>query len=672
MNARLRTLLNQSLFVLFTSLLASRAALAVNWQQPTPEELSMTTAPDAPGADGVYLFREEIGDDKNNFHSIYVRLKVLNEEGKQRYADVEMPIYARGHSRISDVQGRTIHSDGTIVPYTGKPIDKLVVKSKYEQYHTTVFTMPDVQVGSILEYRYALRYDDNYAYSPEWIVQQEIPVRKAHYRFIPTRHLLETSSGEIVEGQCAYVPQLRKGEAVQYAPSSNTYELSVQNVPAFPEEEFMPPVKSLSERVMFYYTAARTPNDFWLDEGKHWAKRADKFASSGSRIQQAVQETVDPGDAPRQKLEKIYDAIMKIENTSFTREHSAEENKAEGFKISSAEDVWTRKTGNGDEIALLFVAMARAAGLKAYPMEVTNRDKALFRRGYLSMDQFDDDIAIVELDGKEQYFDPGQRFCPFGQMHWKHTATWGMRETDHGPTIAETPVSGYKDTGMLRTADLVLAPDGQLTGVVRVLMTGVFALRWRQAALTTDEEAVKKEIQEEIQSAVPAGVEVKTNHFVGLSDYKTGLLVQLDVSGNMGTATSRRIFLPSSFFEGSRKAMFAHDKRELPVDLQHSYQVTDRVTLKLPAGFVPESVPKNAQLTLPQQALFDMKYSSEGNIFTENRALIMGDFLFGVEQYGQLRDFYHKLNAQDQEQLVLKASNPAPATAVNTVPGVAQ
>jgi hypothetical protein len=30
------------------------------------------------------------------------------------------------------------------------------------------FTLPDVQVGSIIDYRYSLRYDDQSFYAPEW------------------------------------------------------------------------------------------------------------------------------------------------------------------------------------------------------------------------------------------------------------------------------------------------------------------------------------------------------------------------------------------------------------------------------------------------------------------------------------------------------------------------
>ena len=84
------------------SLAAPLARAAVD--QPTPEELSMTSQPQVPGAAAVYLYREETTDDNLHMFSIYVRLKVLTERGKE-YANVELdyatsaegPILRRQH-----------------------------------------------------------------------------------------------------------------------------------------------------------------------------------------------------------------------------------------------------------------------------------------------------------------------------------------------------------------------------------------------------------------------------------------------------------------------------------------------------------------------------------------------------------------------------------------------
>ncbi len=75
---------------LFSALLLVVTPFAhAQWTVPTPEELSMTSQPEVPGAAAVYLFREEITEDNLHMFSIYVRLKVLTERGKD-YANVEL------------------------------------------------------------------------------------------------------------------------------------------------------------------------------------------------------------------------------------------------------------------------------------------------------------------------------------------------------------------------------------------------------------------------------------------------------------------------------------------------------------------------------------------------------------------------------------------------------
>src|ERR1700726_4490987 len=98
--------------------LTSAHALADASIKPTPEELQMTAEPAAPGAAAIYLLRDERADDKLHVHTTYVRLKILNDKGKQ-YADQEIS-YEGGQFSTFGIEGRTIHSDGTVIPFTGK------------------------------------------------------------------------------------------------------------------------------------------------------------------------------------------------------------------------------------------------------------------------------------------------------------------------------------------------------------------------------------------------------------------------------------------------------------------------------------------------------------------------------------------------------------------------
>jgi hypothetical protein len=315
---------------------------------------------------------------------------------------------------------------------------------------------------------------------------------------------------------------------------------------------------------------------------------------------------------------------LTVENTRFTREHTQAENKAQGIKIKTAEDIWQQKRGSDDEIAMLFLALVRASGLKAYAMAVSERNRTIFMPSYLEWGQLDNDIIIVPVDGKDVFFDPGQRYCPFGKLSWKNTMSRGVRETDNGTALAETPGPTFADTKVTRTAMLNLDANGKVSGFIRISMSGSQALAWRQRALKTDEAEVKKEFEDELQSQMPAGIQVKTNHFIGLTDYTSVLLAAMDVTGSMGTATGKRVFLPSSLFEANAKPLFVHDHRLSPIDLQFPFDISDAVEIDLPPTLGIESVPQDIQIPYEQYAVYITKYKKEDTKYTLNRRFVQG------------------------------------------------
>src|SRR5581483_2045576 len=149
-----------------------------DWPPVSPDDLKMTDLKEQPGAPAVVLDREEIDDDMNNVHSVYERIKILTDAGRE-YAKVEIPYSRRGFS-IAAISGQTVHADGTVIPFTGKPLDKAVEKSGGVRINVKSFTLPDVQIGSIIDYRYSLRYNDNMVLAPQWEVQTNLFQRKAY------------------------------------------------------------------------------------------------------------------------------------------------------------------------------------------------------------------------------------------------------------------------------------------------------------------------------------------------------------------------------------------------------------------------------------------------------------------------------------------------------------
>src|SRR5258708_18756016 len=127
------------------------ASASDDWQPITPEELKMTSEPNAPGAPAIFLYRQVDRDDQESREYRYNRIKIFTEEGR-KYADIEIP-FVKGQGNVHKIEARTIRPDGNITNFDGKMYDKTIVKGRGMKYLAKTFTLPEVQVGTIIEYR---------------------------------------------------------------------------------------------------------------------------------------------------------------------------------------------------------------------------------------------------------------------------------------------------------------------------------------------------------------------------------------------------------------------------------------------------------------------------------------------------------------------------------------
>ena len=642
--------------VAFVSLTFDIAARAEGWVTPTAEELRMAAPVEDPGANAVYLSYDEVDNDRMNDHAITVRLKVLTQAGVERYSDVQVGTTGR-HFSIVNVEARTVHADGTVVPFTGKPFVK-TVRHLGETYKATVFSMPDVQVGSILEYRYHLAYDDNMVLPARWFLQHDAYALHEQYVFRP----LDTSGSRYVmldHGQTSqglfYVSVLPKGAAMvpPNAGGHAFYELTVSDVPALPDEDALPPINSYSERVLFYYAAQINSADYWKSEGKFLSKDMNSFATAGPRIRADVATLAAPGDAPEVKARKLYDATMKIENTEFTREHTRQEDMAQGLRpVKTAEDVWVRQRGTSDEIALTYLALLREAGIHAYAMRVTDRDKNLFEPAYIDTSQLDDVIVIASLNGKEVYLDPGARFCPYGQLAWAHSWATGVRQVDGGTSIAQAGPLAYKDTILTRTAELGLSDDGMASGTVTLSYSGQAAMLMRQRETGEAAADTKQRFEEELRPMLPGGMNLHVISIANLENSEKPLEIVYGVSGPIGTVSGHRLLVQEALLRNDERERFTEPTRKYPVYFHYPYQATDVVVLKLAPGLKLEAAPNDQASAALDIMAYKVSVRSSGDTLRLVRSVAVNAVILPATDYPKLREFFGGLRSADTSQLL--------------------
>src|SRR5208282_3677254 len=173
------------LFVLLCSILFSASTRAGDeWQPIDPAELKMTSEPLAPGAPAIYLYRQVDRDDVRAEETVYARIKILTEEGR-KYADVEIP-FVKQQGNISGLRARSIRPDGTAVNFDGKVYEKTVVKARGFSFLAKTFTIPDVQAGSIIEYRYTSTWSQEWVYDSRWVLSEELFTKHAKFSLKPS------------------------------------------------------------------------------------------------------------------------------------------------------------------------------------------------------------------------------------------------------------------------------------------------------------------------------------------------------------------------------------------------------------------------------------------------------------------------------------------------------
>ena len=634
-------------YVLLVLAVALPAALRAQFQDSSAAERQMTADPKAPGASAVFLNITQIANNDLHFESFYARIKILTEKGED-LSTVELP-YQKDEFQyqVASIQGRTIHPDGTVVQLTGKPADLLFSKQGNTQYARKVFTLPSVTVGSIIEYYYQLRYSDDWYFPPTWRIQRDYFVHKAHYMFTPFY------TNQVLSLWTVLPPGISVNKD-----ALGRYTLDMVDIPPAPSEEWMPPIASSLYRAEFYFRDSSNVDDFWQRVGNSWSKDVDQFAQPSSKIHAALIGIITASDSDLDKAKKIYSAVQALDNTDYSREKSSAERKDLKLKtVKHAEDVWAEKSGTSTEIALLYLSMIRAAGLTGFAMRVVDRDQGLFAAGYMYSDQLDDTIVLLSLGGKEIALDPGEKMCPFQTVSWKHSIATGLRQTANGSALATSAAQPYSANTVQRIAELNLDPQGGINGNLRIIITGQEALYWRQKALENDESEVKKQFENWVSDMVPDGVTAQIDHFIALSDPESSLAAVVKVHGAAGTATSKRLLLPGLFFETHGSHPFVtQDKRLTPVDMHYAELVSDDVTYELPAGLAIESAPVPGKIPWEGHAVMLIKSKTDPTEVNITRTFARSFTFAHTEDYQALHDFYQKVAAADQQQLVLTAT----------------
>jgi hypothetical protein len=625
------------------------------WLPISPEELKMTSMPEAPGAPAVYLFRQVDRKDlgRANTEYNYARIKILTEEGRN-YANVEIP-YRRGTTAISNIRARTIRPDGTIASFDGKVYDKTISKTRGLSYLAKTFTLPDVQVGSIVEYHFNYDMQDGFVFDSLWVLSEELFTKKAKFTLKPYDRL---------SVKWSWPAGLPAGTQPPVEEADKVIRMTTQNIPAFQLEDFMPPANELKLRVEFTYSEdlsiEKDQTRYWKQFGKKQNDRVESFIGKNGAMQQAVSQIVSPNDSPEVKLQKIYARTQQVRNLNYEPRRTEQEEKRDKLKANNnVADLLNNGYGAGTEITWLFLALARAAGLEAYPVLVSTRNEFIFNSARQNSRELNTNVVLVKLNGKDVYFDPGTAFAPFGLVPWMEAGASGLKLDKDGGSWVTTTLPDSSASVIERKADLKLTDEGTLTGKITVTYTGLEALTHRTLERNEDETARKKYLETLLNEYVPTGMDAELKNQPDWKSSSTPLIAEYEVKiPGWASGAGKRALLAVGLFGGTEKHLFEHAHREFPVVFEFPFKKIDDVTIELPIGWQVGSTPKDVDQNA-KAAEYIFKSDGKNGTVHFNRVLRCDLSYVPAENYGALRGFFQVVRSGDEQQIMLQQGTAA-------------
>jgi hypothetical protein len=632
---------------------------AEGFQPVNPDELKMIAEPQTPGAPAIILYRQVDRDDSGRtaHENNYVRIKILNEEGR-KYANVEIPFNKEKGNNIVNIHARTIRPDSSIANFEGHAFDKSIVKAKGIKIMAKTFTLPDVQVGAVLEYYYTLDLAEDFVFDSHWILSDELFTKSAKFSLKPYG---SDYSNLHVHWSWHLLPV---GSEPPTAGPDHIIRLQVQNISAFQAEDFMPPENELKSRVDFTYTDDFETKDaaqFWKNRGKKLNGEVEEFAGKRKAMEEAVAQIVSANDSPDVKLQKIYARVQQIRNTSYEFRKTEQEAKREKEKENSnVEDVWKRGYGNGTQLNWLFLGLARAAGLEGYAVYASDRHNYFFTPVTMDAHKLDSNLVLVKVTGKDVFCDPGAAFTPFGLLMWPETGVQGLRLDKDGGTWIRTMVPESSMSRIVRKADFALSETGDLEGKLTVTFTGLEAMQRRREGLHEDEADRKKTLEDEVKEYIPAASEVELTNQPDWSSSTPPLVAEFKIKiPGWVSAAGRRELLPVGIFSANEKRVFEHSERVHPIYFEFPSQKEDEVTISLPAGWEVGSLPP-VQNQDAKTVVYTLKVENDKGSLHLSRKLGLDLMLLEQKYYDALRNFFEVVRTGDEEQIVLQ---PIAATA---------
>ena len=617
------------------------------------KQLKKTTHEKFPNAHAVVLFDYGYSDFeyfkssglKATFER-HVAIQFLDKEAFDE-ATFEIPIYNYGGvtDRVTGIKGITYNLDDKGKYSQTKLNKKEIFSEKANKYWTNKkFTLPNVKEGSIIEIKYSVSSERFWSMKP-WTFQNFIPTLYSQYEisvpdfFTFNKNFTGTLAPEIIPS----TKRNRNG-------FDNQLEgWIMKDIPAFKEEDYMRSYINYISRIAFELYSISFPGQgvttylkTWNQVGENMAK-ASGFGGQikkGGFIKDELKSIKSKSASKEEEMTNIYEFVKT----------NMRWNQRNGKYSNGIKKAFKEKSGSAADINLLLIAALKEAGFNANPIVLSTRQNGMLPISYPSENVLNYVIAGVNLNGKLMLMDATEDEFPLGLLPvrcFNGDAVIVERKT--AKTIKIEPKHKYKS--VIQNV-MEVSPDGTMTGTIQTSKTGYAALNFRrELEVAGGKEKFIKQMEDENE-----GMTVNSHEFENLTDIYKPIKEEYDVTiEDKVEVTDKLIYLNPMLYEGLTENPFKLEKRAYPVDFAIPSEEIYLLQIKIPEGYIIESMPQKALVTLPEKAcVYTYSAVKTGDKITVTSRFKVKKTIYTETEYEFLKEFYNLMIQKHGEQIVLK------------------
>jgi hypothetical protein len=658
--------LGLALFLLLT--LSVPWVHAEDWDPIDPFHLKLQEPRIDKAADAEILFWRTKIEDRVQGTSItlvrtqYARIKIFTERGRESQSTIDLLQVGRGS--VSGLKARTIKPNGQIVALEKDSIfEREVLKVSGLKVRKFSFSIPSVEVGDIIEYRWTEYLEHQSANYLAVDVQRALPTWRLVVQLKP-----------IDWGQWG-IRWIMKSRQFQCQTSgwkqagAGLYQTEFNDLPAFEEEPWGPPEDQLRAWMLIYYEEPENPEPkkFWQKYGKEMYANYKRDTKVDDKIRELAAEVTTGQTSDEAKLEALAKFCKtKIKNIRHPLSGISSAD-LKGWKPAEKPSKTVESgMGTGGDINQLFVALANAAGYDARVARMVGKDQYFFEPSFTNPYFLNRDSVAVSVKGQWRFFDLSDPFVESGMLSWPEEGVQALICDPKEPLFVPTPISDPERNLSKRIGHFELLEDGTLEGTVEVVLTGHIGAR-RKYSLTSRTDAervdeVKEEVTNRYDTAELSDVEV-----LHVTDLEKPLTYKYKVSvPGYAQRTGKRIFLVPSFFSRNYQARFRTSERQYPIVFPYGWADVDEVHIRLPEGYELDNADAPAPLKFGDVGGYSVALSTRGS-GPEKTLVLRRQLLFGkngglvypVDAYAPIKQAFEYVSKSDNHAITLKSTDGA-------------